>query len=131
MHPTISSTRTRAGDHAGPIFWERRCYLGLAHRHTRALLALGILGLDLPYPWEPSARGHEVSFASLHVSSLLLSGTWCRRSQLEMKTAGFILVLLHILTAGVAAQPSLAEAVAELPSCAVSLSPGMRRPRSR
>ncbi|KAG8159075.1 hypothetical protein KVR01_010736 [Diaporthe batatas] len=37
-----------------------------------------------------------------------------------MKTASFILALLHILTAAVAAEPSLAEAVAELPSCALN-----------
>lgn len=40
--------------------------------------------------------------------------------RLEMKTANFILILLHLLIAGVTAQSSLAEAITEIPSCAVS-----------
>lgn len=40
--------------------------------------------------------------------------------RLEMKTGNLILLLLHLLIAGVAAQSSLAEAVTEIPSCAVS-----------
>ena len=38
-----------------------------------------------------------------------------------MKSASFILIVLHLLIAGVTAQSSLAEAARELPSCAVSL----------